>query len=593
MENSVTDREDTKSGDYLALYETWFEAAQQANRDAAEEANRARDYVDGRQLTDKEVAELRKRGQPDIVINRIRRKVEFLKGLEIRTRTDPKAFPRSPEHEQGAEAATDSIRFVCENQDWDQKRTAVYDNMLTEGYGGVEVIHQQMKDGQTEVVINQYPWDMLFYDPHSRRKDFSDARYKGVAIWMDLDELPDEAQKAVEAMQTEFAKYAQHEDKPSIQEWFDGGRKRVRIVLMWAKQDGQWRYFYFVKGHKIADGESPYVDEDDESSCPLIMQSGYVGRQNDRYGVVRDMFGPQDEVNKRRSKALHQVTTRQVIMTKGAADPATIRREVAKPDGVIEINGGAEDRFEINSNADLSTGQFALLQEAKAEMDLQGANAALAGETGESTSGRAVLARQQGGMTEIAAFQDGLHSFTREVYRHIWMRIRQFWTEERWIRVTDDERNVRFVGLNQPVTLMDQLSQLPEEQLIPAVREMGLGPNDPRLAQVVGIQNRVEELDVDILIEEVPDRVTLQGEMFEALLKYAQAGTIPPQVLIEADPSLPTKKKEQLLEGLRQQQPPDPKAMADVEETMASAQKKQAETARIAQEMQQPQIIGA
>lgn len=584
MENGIVDRDDTQSGDYLGLYETWFDASQSANREAAQESNRARDYVDGRQLTSEEVAALQKRGQPDIVINRVRRKVEFLKGLEIRTRTDPKAYPRTPEHAQGAEAASDAIRFVCDNNNWDEKRTAVYDNMLTEGYGGAEVIHKQMQNGQVEVVINHYPWDMLFYDPHSRRPDFSDARYKGVAIWMDLDELPDEAADAVGAMQQEYSKYAQHEDKPNIQEWFDGGRKRVRIVLMWAKHKGVWHWCYFVKGHKLAEGESLYVDEDGESECPLEMQSGYVGRQNDRYGVVRDMFGPQDEVNKRRSKALHDVSTRQVIMTRGAADPATIRREVAKPDGIIEINGGADDRFDINANADLSAGQFALLQEAKQEMDLLGANAALAGETGESASGRAVLARQQGGMTEIAAFQDGLHQFTRRVFRQIWNRIRQFWTEERWIRVTDDDRNVKFVGLNQPIRLMDQLSQLPEEQMIQAVRELGLGPNDPRLTEVVDIQNPVEQLDVDILIEEVPDRITLQGETFEALLRYAQAGAIPPQVLIEADPSLPTKKKEQLLEQMTQPQQPTPEQdleaaekMADIEKTRAEAGKAQAD----------------
>ena len=27
-----------------------------------------------------------------------------------------------------------------------------------------------------------------------------------------------------------------------------------------------------------------------------------------------------------------------------------------------------------------------------------------------------------------------------------WLRIRQFWTSEKWIRVTDDEKNTRWVG---------------------------------------------------------------------------------------------------------------------------------------------------
>ena len=33
------------------------------------------------------------------------------------------------------------------------------------------------------------PWDRIWYDPHSRALDFTDARYKGLVIWMDQDQL--------------------------------------------------------------------------------------------------------------------------------------------------------------------------------------------------------------------------------------------------------------------------------------------------------------------------------------------------------------------------------------------------------------------
>lgn len=567
-----------------------FQVSQDATQTSYDEALKARDYYDGNQLTDEEKVALRKRGQPEIVINRVRRKIEFLKGLEIRSRTDPKAFPRTPQHEQGADAVTDAIRFVCDATDWDKKRTAVYENMLIEGVGGVEIVHEQKKSGEVKIVINQYPWDMLFYDPYARRADFQDSRYKGVAVWMDIDDMPDEVSESIEAMQAAAADGSQHEDKPA-NNWYDSGRKRARIVLIWEKRHGAWRYCYFVKGQIIAKGESPYVDEDGESVCPLELQSGHVGRNLERYGYVRDLFSLSDEINKRRSKALHQVSTVRTIMTRGAADPATVRREVSRPDGLIEINDGADSRFEIMENAGMAQGQLALLQEAEREMAQAGANSALSGNTGESTSGRAILARQQGGITEIAAFQDKLHHFTRRVYEQIWLRIRQFWTSERWIRVTDDDRNVKFVGLNRPVTLMDQLSQLPDDQLLAATRQMGLVPNDPRLDMVVEVENPVEEMDVDIVIEEVPDRVSLQGETFEALLKYAQSGAIPPQVLIEADPSLPYRKKEKILKMLTEehQQTPDQQIeaaqkVADVENTQADTAKKLADAG--------PQIAG-
>lgn len=581
MENSMTD--DT------GQFETWFMEAEDATVDARQESERARDYCDGKQLTSAEIAALEKRGQPAVVINRIRRKVEWLKGLEVKQRTDPKAFPRTPQHQEDAESVTDAIRYVCDDQDWDGIRSEVYDNFLVEGFGGAEVIHKQNKRGEVDVVINHYPWDRLFYDPFSRKDDFSDARYKGVVLWMDGDDFKNDYPKhadAVQKMQEEF-KAETYDDKPR-HIWFDAKRNRIRVILIWYRKNSVWHWCKFIHGSKVDGGESPYTDDEGDSVCPLILQSAYVGRENERYGIVRDMFDPQDEINKRRSKALHSINSRQTMGIKGALNSvADMKREMANPNGHVEINAEAmEDAarigmrpFEVMQNNDQTQGQIALLQEAKAEIDMLGANSALEGEVGESTSGRAVLARQQGGMIEIASLNDRLHRFTRTVYRHIWMRIKQYWTEERWVRVTDDDANARFVGINQKVTLEQKLGEMDPQEAQQIAMQMMLRPGDPRLQMVVEVKNNVQQLDVDIILEEVPDQVTLQGEVFEALLKYGPQ--IPPAVLIEADPTLPSKKKEKLLELMQQPPAPSPTEQVDLAAKEASVYETQAKTQKL------------
>ena len=78
---------------------------------------------------------------------------------------------------------------------------------------------------------------------------------------------------------------------------------------------------------------------------------------------------------------------------------------------------------------------------------------------------------------------------------------------------------------------------------------------DPRAQQVV-VENNVAEMDVDIILDEQPDTVTLQAEQFEGLTKMVQAGVpIPPDVLIEAS-SLRNKKV--LLEKLQKMNEADP-----------------------------------
>jgi hypothetical protein len=583
-----------------------FEEAEEARTDGADLAARCRDYYDGKQLTEAELVEIRKAKQPPVVINRIRRKIDWLRGLEMQSRTDPKAFPRTPKHEEGAQAATDAIRYVCDKTDLDRKRSQAWECMLIEGIGAVEVIHEDKPSGDTEIVINHYPYDRVFHDPYSRMADFSDARFLGAVIWADAADLKEQFPGKDAEIDASCASSSelnmQFDDIPRWKLWSDKSRKRVRVVLMHYKDGKGWKWAKYVKGGILEQGESPYIDEDGASVCPMLLQSAYIDRENTRYGVVKDMLDPQDEINARRRKLLHSLNTRQTMGIKGAVSSVTkLKAELAKPDGHVEVDADAVTAaaevgmkpFEILSQNDQIVGQFQLLQHATAEIDLMGANSGLAGKEQGSDSGRAIMARQQGGLIEIAPLTDGLSDFTRRIYRHIWMRIRQFWKAEKWVRVTDEEKNARFVGLNTPVTLREQLSQMPEPQVVAIARQMGLTPNDPRLDMQVGVKNPVDQIDVDILIEEVPDAVTLEGETFQQVVNIATSvpGAVPPDVLIEMAPGLKRDVKDKLLERLKEQQAQQ--AESGQMQMQAQAQMAQLEAMKTQSEAEKNQSLAA
>lgn len=558
---------DMKQQELLSRLVTWFEDAGETQYDSFQLASRCRDYYDGKQLTEAEREELRRRKQPPVVNNRIRRKVDWLRGLEMQSRTDPKAFPRTPKHEQGAQAATDAIRYVCDNTDFDRKRSWAWENMLIEGACGLEILHEfKPPMAEPEIVINHYPYDRLFADPYSRRPDFSDARYKGAVVWMDADALK-EQHKGKDAEIDGSVAYTgpitqQFEDMPAWKQWGDRTRRRVRVVVIHWAEGGKWMWAKFVRMGILEQGESPYVDETGYSVCPLVMQSAYIDRDGNRYGVVKDMLDLQDEINKRRSKLLHALNTRQTMGIRGAVDPRVLKVETGKPDGHIDVDPAVAEQFatgnvkpfEFINQTDQIMGQFQLLAESKGEIDLLGANSGLSGKDESGQSGRAIMARQQGGLIEIAPLTDNLSDFTRNCYRHIWMRIRQFWRGEKWLRVTDDERNVRFVGLNRPVTLRDRLAELPPEQVQQIALQMQLVPGDPRFDMPVEIENPVEEIDVDILIEEVPDTVTLEAETFQQIVNIATSlpGSVPPEIMIEMAPGLKRDVKDRLLQNIQQ-----------------------------------------
>lgn len=530
----------------------WFEASEEATDDARQNAERDRDYYDGRQWTAAELKALDDRKQPVITINRIRRKIDYLNGVEKQSRTDPRAYARTPQHEQSAEAVTDSIRFVLDNNQADKLFSGGWDNLLVEGMEGADVAVEQRR-GRYEIVLKRMPWDRMFYDPHSSEPDFADARYLGAVRWMDyadaIRKYPN-GKEYLDATMGEASTSDTYDDKPKWKAWADSKRNRVRIAQIWYQENGDWYWADFTQRGVLAGGKSPYVDEDGATECGLIFQSAYVNRDNERCGVVRDMIGPQDEINKRRSKALHMLTMRQIRVSRGAeaesGDLAAIRRELARPDGIIR--GEAGD-VEILNNNDQIAGHFQMLQHATQEIDLMGPNAAMQGKAEQDQSGRAILAQQQGGMVELATMLDRHADFKMRIYRAIWHRIRQFWTEERWIRVTDDERNTRFVAINRPKTYGDMIGELEPPQRAQVMQRMGLVPNDPRLGMVADVENPIDRLDVDIVLEEVPDFATLQAEQFAELVGLAQAGVVfPPDVYIEASQ---LRNKDMLLEKLR------------------------------------------
>lgn len=558
-----------------------FEAAEDATAEARKLAERDIDYFHEKQWTAEERSALERRGQPAVTYNRVKRKVNSLLGIEKQTRKDPKAFPRNPADEDAARAATDALRYVCDESRWDDKRSEAALDLAVPGSCAVMVGVKQTRSG-FDPDIRRIAWDRFYYDPHSSEFDFADAKFMGVVVWMDLDDALSLYPDAADALSGTW-KQAQadntYDDRPKHNLWADYKRRRVRVCEHYYRDGEGWKFCIFTKGgFVVAPQASPYLGEDDQPECPIKAVSLYVDRDNNRYGEVRTMIGPQDEINKRRSKALHLINQRQVRVSPAVAnDPNEVRKELARPDGVFV---GETGDVEILPTNDMAAANLQLLQEAKAEIDLLGPNAALAGKNEAQMSGRAIMAQQQGGMTESATYLDRLRVLSMAVYRSVWCRIRQFWKEERWVRVTDNDMNTRFVGLNRPVTLIQMAAQQmgvtrdnvreapPEVQ-----QQLQMLAMDPRAQQVVGYENAVTELDVDIVVDEGMDTPTVAAEQFDQMLKMAGAGLpIPPDVLIEAS-SL--RNKEKLLEMMRQ-----PNPMQDMQGQMAmeAGQAKIAET---------------
>lgn len=464
------------------MVDNYRTATEQNARDAAKD----RDYYDGPGQLDSDVrAVLDLRKQPKIWTNHVQPAVDGVLGMLAQGRTDPRAYPRSPQDEAAADIATKALRYMADKTSFDQVKLDCAEEHQVEGIAAavVEI------DADLEVTVTQIRWNEFIYDPRSRRADFKDARYLGAAKWMYADDVRQLYPEQYAAMGDPFESGGAwagqgdiFDDKPdTVLGWVDRSLKRLLVVELYYLEGGQWMRCVFCAAGKFESDVSPYVDDKGRPRCPIEAASCYVNRELMRYGRVRNMRPIQDEVNARRSRALHIANSRQLQereLGSGMGDVDIARQEAARADGVIPPG------WMIIPTRDMAVDNQALLAEAKSELQRMAPTPAVLGRQGGASSGRERLVLQQAGMTELARALSRLQDWELRIYRAMWMTARQYWQEPKWIRTTDDLRAAQFVLMNDP--------------------------NEPG--------TYLAQMDVDIIIDSVADTANLAQEIWQELV---------------------------------------------------------------------------
>jgi hypothetical protein len=523
--------------------------------DEVEEQKNARRYRHASQWSADQIKVFNKRKQPIVTYNRIGRKIDGVVGLIEKLKQSPKAFPRTPKEEQGANLCTAVIRSVLDAVEWKAKCPIIAEGAAVDGFAGIELLLVAGDEGDPDIDMEIVENDGFFYDPRSIRHDFSDARFMGQGKWLDLDAAremyPEHASEMEDAMEsaTDLSTNSDRENK-----WFitDGSIKRIRIVDEWYLMNNEWCFCVYTGNMKLVEGKSPFHDDTGKTICKYVMFSAYVDQDGDRYGFVRNLKSAQDEINQRRSKGLHLLNTRRIVAEQGAFDDVEItRREASRPDGIIIRNKGFEAEFDDTAKIAELNQQMEFMVDAKAEIENFGPNPALIGQGAlGDKSGRAIQLLQQAGVAELGPYLTGYRGWKIRVYRAVWGAVREHWRAERYVRVTDDEKVVQFLGINQ--VSIDPMTGMP------------------------AMVNQLGKLDVDIVMDEGPDSITMMGDTYEGLLALAQNGAqVPPDVLIELNPGIDHDTKKRIIERLNA---PNPQAQLQQQGMQAEIGKVVADT---------------
>lgn len=524
------------------------------------------DYYDGLQWEPEDAQVLMDRGQAPIVFNKIKPTVEWVLGTEKRTRIDGKVLPREQDDERGAEVKTKVMKYVSDVNRVPFARSAAFAEQVIAGLGWLE--DAVTRDPSNDIIYSgSESWRNLYRDSRDRTIDLSASRYCFRQRVTDLDiakaifpkadthldsvTMKEEAledgtspwylgERLTNAMEVEsrmrfgergaFISTALVDSTcrqtvrllegwyrvPEAAEFFASGpfagkmvnkADPLHLAALRAKETTynhvalRMRCMIATESAPLWDGPSPYR----HNRFPFTPLWCYRRkRDGEPYGIVRGIRDIQDDLNKRRSKALYILSNNRIVVDEGAVeDLEQLRAEAARADGVIVKKAGLDLRLE-KPVAELEGNVELMMQDESLIQDVSGVQSELLGKQTNATSGRAIIARQeQGGMVTAGIF-DNLRlgiQLQGEIQLSL---IEQFYTEAKVIRLVGARSPMEWVPINQL---------------------------DPTTGQVI---NDITARQADFIVSEQDYRASLQQAAAEQLADVlAKVGQFAPQMVVQ------------------------------------------------------------
>lgn len=481
-------------------YKSWF--GMEMRR---QEANRWQmaldeDYYDGIQWSPEEEAELRRRGQNPIVFNEIKPSIDWLIGTERRMRRDFKVVSRNSDAADAAadaEIKTKLLKYLDDVNRAPFERSMAAKDAWQAGLGWREIgIRADPED--EPIYVRWESWRNVIHDSLSR-PDLSDCRYLFRFRELDLDI----AQTYFPHAKAELER-ASNMDEPGLftsgwsngwptsgllgsatmpAKWiqYDSGawqfnaRRRVLLIECWCYEPytdttgkgvgtfdrarQRMHVAIMTENEIIMEGWSPYR----HNRFPFVPVWAYRRKKDGMpYSPIRQLRGPQDDLNKRMSKAIHLLSVNRRRIEASAIDKKLmplekLREEAAAPDGIeIYADGAlAGGRVQVQEHGQLAQAHV-MLGERNSE-----AIRSMSGVTGENRamdtnarSGKAIIAKQNEGSMLTAELFDNLLLADQMEGEITVSLIEQYYTEPKVFAITGERYKLDYVRMNQvdPVT---------------------------------------------------------------------------------------------------------------------------------------------
>lgn len=477
------------------------------------------DFYDNLQISQEDMDAMIERGQAPLVYNKIAPAVRWVTGTEKRTRIDFKVFPRSSNDRDGAENKTKVLKYLSDVNKSQYSRSRAFADAVKVGVGWLEGgvrsdptkslifdryeswrnliydshgVESDLSDGRYIFRRKQVDLDiseLMFPErvdvlrsgaSYSELLDAADSDFWYMGQRMSV-RGPDGLASPMGSRNTFVDSSASFVNRRArvklIEAWYRMPQK-VKLLTgggmngslfdpnddyhVWLAQQKassviervsmRVRCAVFIRGSLLQDVISPYR----HNEFPFTpIWGNRRGIDNAPYGMIRAMRDPQEDFNKRMSKALFSLSTRRITMDKDAhEDKEELREEAARPDAILEFKAGS--KYEMHTDVEIAEAhiEYARIDERMIQ-DSSGVSDELMGRKTNAVSGKAIEARQDQGSTVTTDYFDALRLAVQLHGQKQLSLSEQFMTDEQDIRIIGERSGYDFLTINKPVVDKD------------------------------------------------------------------------------------------------------------------------------------------
>ena len=472
------------SEDLLQQVMDCYKEARAASSKWRQEARELYGFRAGHQWDDDDISYLEEQGRPPITFNRAGTIIDAVCGSEVSNRQETRYIPRSEEDGLLTEAATRVGKWVRDNCDAEDEDSDAIEDLLICGMGWTETRIDYDEDPEGKVFIDRIDPLEMYWDPASTKHNLADSSWFIREKWMSNADVkamwPD-----AEIIPTEDAapELEQHNADPPFYErestGYDKKRKQTRIIEYHYSEREQYHRVQNpltgaieqVNGEEFKKLQKRFPDIRHAKLTKKVWKRVFVGgktvleegpapienlssfrcitgkrdrKQNCWFGLMRGMKEPQEWANKFFSQVLHIINSNSkggfFFETGALKDPEKAREDLAKPEGMVELNAGGLQRIKERQMFQFPAGIDRMMEFAISSIrDVPGVNLELLGATNREQPGVLEAQRQKQALTVLAPLFANVRRYRKEHGRLLLAFVREFIPVERIARILGPE----------------------------------------------------------------------------------------------------------------------------------------------------------